>query len=319
MSYPLFLQPVMKKRIWGGTRLRDQFLYDIPSDQTGECWGISAHPHGKSTVKNGIYGGLDLNVLWENQRHLFGHTKGEVFPLLTKILDADQDLSIQVHPDDTYAQKVEAERSGKTECWYIIDCEKDAEIVYGHTAQSKEEFQQKYLSKDRDTLFRRLKIKPGDFFYVPSGTLHALCKGTLVLETQQNSDLTYRVYDYERVDEHGNIRELHINKALEVINFPHQDIFIQPITHVHQSTEIITYIENQFFTVQRWKTEGNTSFIQDKNFQIISVLNGEGEFFVKGERYPFFKGDHIILPFGLGEYQTSGNTEWIVSFISKDQ
>lgn len=315
MSYPLFMQPVFKKRIWGGKQLRDQFSYEIPSEQTGECWGISAHPHGPSKIQNGPFAGWDLNTLWEKKRHLFGHSKGKHFPLLTKILDANQDLSIQVHPDDAYAQRCEAEESGKTECWYIIDCDKDAEIVYGHTAESREAFQQKFYSQERDQLFRRLKIKPGDFFYVPSGTLHALGKGTLVLETQQNSDLTYRVYDYDRVDESGQTRELHIAKALDVIRFPHRDASVEPITATHQATQIVTYIRNEFFTVQKWITNGRSQFTQDKDFLLVSVLSGEGQLEADGESYPFRKGDHLILPYGLGAFQVTGKTEWIVSYI----
>jgi mannose-6-phosphate isomerase len=317
MSYPLFMQPVFKKRIWGGNQLRDQFFYEIPSEQTGECWGISAHPHGPSIIKNGPLAGWNLQALWENKRHLFGHTKGKLFPLLTKILDANQDLSIQVHPDDIYAQKFESEESGKTECWYIIDCDKDAEIVYGHTALSREAFQQKFYSQERNQLFRRVKIKPGDFFYVPSGTLHALGKGTLVLETQQNSDLTYRVYDYDRVDESGKTRELHIDKALDVMLFPHIDIPIKPTTHIHQSTRIVSYISNEYFTVQKWITNGSTWFTQDKNFLLISILSGDGQMEVDGVNYPFNKGDHLILPFELGPFKVTGKTEWMVSFIDQ--
>lgn len=311
----MFLQPVFQERIWGGTKLQEKFNYEIPSDHTGECWGISAHPHGKSIVNNGQYAGYDLSELWKNHRHLFGKAQGEIFPLLTKILDCHQDLSIQVHPDDTFAQKVEKEVIGKTECWYIIDCDPGAEIVYGHTASSKEEFQQKCLEKEWDTLFQRFPIKPGDFFYVPSGTVHALCEGTLVLETQQNSDLTYRVYDYDRIDENGNKRELHLEKAVEVIHFPHQNHRVTPSTRTDQSTQITTYIENAFFTVQKWITQGSSWFIQDQNFLSVSVLKGHGELKTSNGVYTFSKGDHLILPNGLGRYQIQGNTEWIISFV----
>ncbi len=315
MSEPMFLRPVFHERIWGGTRLREAFGYEIPSDHTGECWGISAHPHGKSIVDNGKYAGFDLSELWQNHRYLFGHAQGDVFPLLTKILDCDQDLSIQVHPDDAFARSVENEAAGKTECWYIIDCDPGAEIVYGHTVNSKEEFQQKCRQREWGTLFQRFPIQPGDFFYVPSGTVHALCKGTLVLETQQTSDITYRVYDYDRVDERGQKRELHLEKAVEVIRFPHQNHWVTPSTHVDQSTRITTYIENEFFTVQKWQTQGRSWLVQDRNFLLISVLRGQGKLTTKDGVYPFFKGHHLILPHGLGHFQIEGKTEWIVSFV----
>ena len=207
MKEPLFLEPVFQERIWGGTALRDQFNYEIPSDLTGECWAISAHPNGPSIVKNGEFAGRTLIELWKDHPELFGEQSSPVFPLLTKILDANTDLSVQVHPDDAYANEHENGELGKTECWYIIDCAEDAEIIYGHTAMTKEEFVERVENNEWNELLRSVKIKPGDFFYVPSGTIHALGKGTVVLETQQSSDTTYRLYDYDRKDQDGNLRE----------------------------------------------------------------------------------------------------------------
>ncbi len=190
---PIFLQPVFKERIWGGRALAETFGYEIPYDKTGECWAISAHPHGQSVVRDGVYAGFTLGQLWEQHRELFGNVSGDRFPLLTKILDANADLSVQVHPDDAYARVHERGELGKTECWYIIDCEEGAELIYGHHAQSKEEFRAWVEQGAWDQLLRRVKIHPGDFFFVPSGTIHALGAGTLVLETQQSSDTTYRL------------------------------------------------------------------------------------------------------------------------------
>lgn len=314
MQEPIFLQPVMKERIWGGTRLKS-FGYDLPSDRTGECWGIAAHPHGTSVVKNGRYAGLDLRELWQKHRNLFGEAKGDDFPLLTKILDARQDLSIQVHPDDTYAQKVENEPFGKTECWYILDCDPGAEIVYGHTAATKEEFARKVQQQKWEELFQRRPIQHGDFFYVPSGTVHALCKGTMVLEIQQNSDLTYRIYDYDRVDQNGQKRTLHIDKALDVIRFPHDEPLIRPRTHHEQSTTITTYLEHSFFTVQKWETKGESSFVQTQNFLLVSVIAGQGKLVTEHETYSFQKGDHLILPYQLGRFTIQGETTWMVSYV----
>lgn len=176
---PIFLTPVFKEKIWGGTALRDRFGYSIPSESTGECWAISAHPKGPSTVANGPYKGKTLIELWEEHREVFGGVEGDRFPLLTKLLDVREDTSIKVHPDDYYAGENEEGELGKTECWYIIDCKENAEIIYGHTARSKTELVTMINSGDWEGLLRRIKIKPGDFYYVPSGTLHALCKGPL--------------------------------------------------------------------------------------------------------------------------------------------
>ena len=314
MQEPIFLQPVLKERIWGGTRLKT-FGYDLPSNRTGECWGHAAHPHGTSRIKNGRYAGYDLSELWEHHRELFGQAQGKDFPLLTKILDAHQDLSIQVHPDNAYAQEIENEPFGKTECWYILDCDPEAEIVYGHTAHSKEEFAQKVRQQEWDHLFQRRPIQSGDFFYVPSGTIHALCKGTLVLEIQQNSDLTYRIYDYDRVDQNGKKRALHIDKALEVTNFPHHDPSITPTTRVEQATTITTFLENSFFTVQKWETNGRSSLVQTQNFLLVNVIEGQGRLETNDEIYSFHKGDHFILPHGLEHFQIQGKTEWMVSYV----
>ena len=190
MSEPLFLQSVMQEKIWGGTHLRDVFGYDIPSDHVGEYWAISAHPNGVSTIKNGRYAGQTLDVLYAEHRELFGNRQEPVFPLLTKILDANDWLSVQVHPDDAYGLEHEGEL-GKTECWYIIAAEPGAEIIYGHNAKSKEELRQQIESKDWENLLTKVPVRAGDFFYVPSGTMHAIGAGIMVLETQQSSDTTY--------------------------------------------------------------------------------------------------------------------------------
>lgn len=319
MSYPIYLQPSFKDRIWGGTKIKETFSYDLPSNQVGECWGISAHPHGQSIVRNGIYKGKTLGELWSSHRELFGQTSGDTFPLLTKILDARTDLSVQVHPDDRYAYIHENGSSGKTECWYIIDCEKDAELIYGHSAQSKEEFA--YLMKDQqwDKLLKKVRIQPGDFFYVPSGTIHALGAGTLVLEIQQSSDVTYRVYDYNRVDDTGKVRELHISQALDVTNFPHQDVLIHPNTLDLTSAVITTYMENSFFTVQKWSILQRTIFEQQQDYLLLSILAGEGELHVQGQIYPITNGDFLILPKGLGSFSIDGNLELIVSYTEKQR
>ncbi|MDU5566093.1 MAG: type I phosphomannose isomerase catalytic subunit, partial [Streptococcus vestibularis] len=216
MSEPLFLQSVMQEKIWGGTHLRDVFGYDIPSDHVGEYWAISAHPNGVSTIKNGRYAGQTLDVLYAEHRELFGNRQEPVFPLLTKILDANDWLSVQVHPDDAYGLEHEGEL-GKTECWYIIAAEPGAEIIYGHNAKSKEELRQQIESKDWENLLTKVPVKAGDFFYVPSGTMHAIGAGIMVLETQQSSDTTYRVYDFDRKDDQGNLRELHLEKSIDVL------------------------------------------------------------------------------------------------------
>jgi mannose-6-phosphate isomerase len=310
---PIFLNPVFKERIWGGTALQEKFGYDIPSSQTGECWAISAHPHGQSVVREGEYAGLTLGELWVQHRELFGNAHGDTFPLLTKILDANADLSVQVHPDDDYAWIHENGEMGKTECWYIIDCKEGAELIYGHTAQSKDQLQEMIQNGEWDRLLRKIKIKPGDFFYVPSGTIHALGAGTLVLETQQSSDTTYRVYDYDRKDEKGNSRELHIEKAIDVTKVPHIDPEYKPNVISFDRVKVTNFIKEKYFTVQKWEIYGPCSFEQDQDFMLASVVDGTGQMICEAGTYRFQMGDHFILPSGFGRFQVNGQVKLIVS------
>ncbi|MED2185291.1 mannose-6-phosphate isomerase, class I [Bacillus wiedmannii] len=309
---PLFFQPVLQERIWGGESLKE-FNYELPSQTTGECWGISAHLNGPSIVRGGKYKGLTLKQLWDEHRALFGNYQAEQFPLLTKILDAKKDLSVQVHPNDEFANIYERGELGKTECWYIIDCKKDAEIVYGHTAQTKEEFKEMVKQGNWDRLLQRKKIQPGEFFYVPSGTIHALCEGTLVLETQQSSDTTYRVYDYDRVDSVGNKRELHVEKSISVSMIPHQDYQVYPEIKKENGAVVTKYVQEKYFSVYKWEIQIEASFQKNQPFQLASVIEGEatlrtvnGEFLIK-------KGDHFILPDGIESFVVKGNVTLIVS------
>lgn len=295
---PLFLKPVFKERIWGGTALKE-FGYHLPSDKTGECWAISAHPNGPSEVENGPFAGKTLDKLWKANPELFGNPEGEVFPLLTKILDANMDLSVQVHPDDAYAQANENGELGKTECWYIIDCKEDADMIFGHNAKSKEELVKQIEEGNWNELLRRVKIKPGDFFYVPSGTIHALCEGTLVLETQQSSDTTYRVYDYDRKDDQGNLRDLHLNKAIDVTTVPHKDAVSTSSVEKKEDVEITTFTKSDFFSVYKWNVKGSAALNFSQKYLLLSVIKGQGSLIHNGETYSFKKGSHVILPVGM--------------------
>ncbi|MEH7111548.1 mannose-6-phosphate isomerase, class I [Neobacillus niacini] len=310
---PLFLKPVFKERIWGGIALTTKFGYAIPTDQTGECWAISAHPNGPSIIENGPYAGMSLDELYKKQPELFGNPKEEVFPLLTKILDANADLSVQVHPEDEYANIHENGELGKTECWYILDCKEGTDMIFGHNAKTKAELIQQMNEGKWNELLRKVKIKPGDFFYVPSGTIHALCEGTLVLETQQSSDTTYRVYDYGRRDAEGNLRELHLEKAIDVTTVPHQETGVTPIVEERENATVTTFVESDFFSVYKWTINGKATFSSADRYLLVSVIKGDGALVHSGERYPLKIGTHFILPVGTGEFELHGNAEFIVS------
>lgn len=306
----LFLEPVFKEMIWGGDRLRTDFGYEIPSDSTGECWAVSAHTNGDCRIKSGDYQGETLSSLWANHRELFGGAAGEVFPLLIKIIDAKQDLSIQVHPDDTYAREHENGSLGKTECWYILNCEADGKIVIGHNANSKEELASMIHDNKWNELIRELPIKKGDFFQIVPGTVHAIKAGTVILETQQNSDITYRLYDYGRL-QNGRPRELHIDKSIDVITCPQKLAEPKREKRDIKAGEIETLVSCEFYTVEKIKVNGSTEMEQTEPFTIISVIAGEG--CLDGVKIK--KGDHMILPSGFGSYILEGNIECISSHI----
>ena len=312
MSEPLFLQSVMHEKIWGGTKLRDEFGYEIPSDKVGEYWAISAHPNGVSTVKNGRFAGQKLDTLYAEHRELFGDRSEPVFPLLTKILDANDWLSVQVHPDDAYGLKHEGEL-GKTECWYIIAADEGAEIIYGHSAKSKEELREQIESKNWDQLLTKVKVKAGDFFYVPSGTMHAIGSGILILETQQSSDTTYRVYDFDRKDDAGNLRELHLEKSIDVLNIG-EPANSRPVNLQVDNLSSTLLVANDFFAVYKWELTGQADFTKTADYTLNSVLNGQGQLTVDGQVYPIHKGDHFILPSDVASWRLEGHDlEMIVS------
>ncbi|WP_019636181.1 mannose-6-phosphate isomerase, class I [Paenibacillus fonticola] len=309
---PIFLEPVFQERIWGGSKLAELFGYHIPNAKTGECWAVSAHPNGQSVVKNGACQGMSLGELWSSHQELF-NSSSPVFPLLTKILDASDDLSVQVHPNDEYAEEHENGELGKTECWYIIDAEPGAEIIYGHEAKSKEQLIAWIEEGNWGDLLTRVQVKPGDFFYVPSGTIHALGKGIVVLETQQSSDTTYRVYDYGRKDDAGNTRELHLDKAIDVTTIPQTYEPENYNTETNRGLTVTSFVSNAFFTVQKWDIDGQASITAREKYTICSVIDGKGQLTIGGHSYPLSKGDHFILPVSFGPYELSGSMSLIIS------
>lgn len=309
---PLFLKPVFQDKIWGGSRLHDVFGFDLPSDKIGEDWAISGHPHGVSVVENGEFKGQKLDDLWNSHKELFGNPAGPVFPLLTKILDAEDELSVQVHPDDTYTKEHEGEL-GKTECWYVIDAEPGSAIIYGHNAGTREELAEMIHSGRWDALLKKVPVKKGDFFYVPSGTMHAIGKGILILETQQSSDTTYRVYDYDRRDDAGKTRELHIQQSIDVMTVPAET----PELHIKEerqgASSIITYLETEFFNVYEWQVEGKLSVKAGAPYTLMTVIEGAGKLVAEGNEYELEAGSSCILPKGIREWQFLGAMKLIAS------
>lgn len=312
---PIFLQAIFQERIWGGQKLKTQFNYDIPYEQTGEAWIISAHPNGPNTVVNGPLAGKTLAELWQENGELFNKQCGnnDIYPLLVKILDANADLSVQVHPDDNFAKKVEGKPYGKTECWYVLSAEPDAEIILGHHAESRQEFSDRIDQAEWEQLLQRVKVQADDFIYVPSGTIHAIGKGIVILETQQSSDITYRVYDYNREDKNGYTRELHLEQAKEVTTVPHEQAVNDPRVEVIDGLTSKRLVSEKYFTVYHWELAGTVTQKVTNDFLQVSVIKGEATITIGGKSFPIKKGDHFILPFSVKVYELAGKAEFIVS------
>lgn len=315
---PLFMQPVFQEKIWGGDRLQRVFGFELPHDKIGEDWAISAHPHGVSIITNGPFKGQKLSDLWQDHQELFGHQSEAVFPLLVKILDAEDDLSVQVHPDDAYGMQHEGEL-GKTECWYIIDAEPGATIVYGHHAQTREELAAMIHEGRWDELLTKVPVKKGDFYYVPSGTIHAIGKGIMILETQQSSDTTYRVYDYDRKDDQGNPRELHIQQSIEVTTVPAATPELQVKEVKHGASAVVTYLETDFFTVYEWQVRGKLDLTATGPYTLMTVIDGFGELLIGEKRYEMPKGTSCIIPNGIAQWAVAGDCDIIASIPGKGQ
>ncbi len=308
----LWMKPVFKQMIWGGNKLGSKWGYEIPGENTGECWAVSAHPNGDCTIKEGTFAGKTLSQLWSEEPQLFGNAAGDRFPLLIKIIDANDDLSIQVHPDDTYAGKNESGSFGKTECWYILDAPEGATLVIGHNAKDKAELEDMIGSGRWEDFLREVPVKKGDFIQIDPGTVHAIKGGIEILETQQNSDITYRVYDYGRLQD-GKPRELHIEKSIDVITVPAKSVKESVINIATDAKNTMNeLISCNYYRVWKLDVDGSMEISQEYPFLIMSVVEGDG--LINGQLLK--KGDHFILPNGFGKAQLQGKMALIASTIA---
>lgn len=308
----IFLNPVFTHNIWGGTKLREEYGYPVEGDDIGECWGIAAHDNGDCTIASGNFSGMTLSGLWKEHREVFGGIEGDRFPLLVKIIDAKDDLSIQVHPDDAYAAEHENGSFGKMECWYILDCPENASLVIGHNARTEEELVDMVENKRWGELIREIPVKKGDFIQIDPGTVHAIKGGLTILETQQNSDITYRVYDYDRLS-NGKPRQLHVQQSLDVITVPAKPVE-DSVIHVDETkaNELMELIRCQYYRVYKLDVKGEANVMMSQPFLIMSVVEGSG----KLDGQPVKKGDHFILPAGYGQAKFEGEMEIIASTVA---
>lgn len=310
MKYPIKLKFVPKTAIWGGSTLKNEWNKPCDLQKLAEAWELTVRKDAVNTIENGAYAGRTLDeYIAENP----DTAEFEKFPLLIKFIDAEDRLSVQVHPDDGFAAEVEND-VGKTEMWYIADAKDGAEIIYG----IKDGVGELRCDSKIGEQVKTVKVKKGDSFFIPSGMLHAIGKGCLIAEIQQNSDLTYRVYDYERRDAQGNLRELHTEKALRVIR-SFSDAEVDAIRY-SQSDKIGVgecLASCKYFNVSRVALSGGTEelYADTGSFHSLLCLEGEGEILCGKDRYAMVKGDSYFIPAGLGKYEIKGNLTVIVSRV----
>lgn len=314
MDELLFLEPVLKPTIWGGRRLADEWGYDCPDGPIGECWAISAHPHGDCSIAGGMHAGRTLSELWDEHRELFGSLSGDRFPLLVKIIDAEDDLSVQVHPDDAYAATHEGGSLGKHECWYVLGTHPHGFIAIGQHARNRAEFESLAANGRWDELVNEVPIWEGDFFDIKPGTLHAILAGTQILEVQQSSDITYRVYDYERRQADGTLRETHLEKALDVIDYGARAPRTGEVTAA-DADGVSHLLESADFSVERWRVVDERVMPQPWPFLCASVIEGEGSASVGECAWPLHKGSHFIAPSGSGDLTLRGDLVLITCHV----
>lgn len=307
------LLPAFKDYLWGGTKLKEKYNKHSDLEKVAESWELSTHKDGPSTVSGGEFDGMTLNEYIEKNKGCIGSSaeKFEYFPILIKFIDAHGNLSVQVHPNDDYALKAEGEY-GKTEMWYVLEADKDASLYYGVSRKlSKDEFRERINNNTLLEVLNKVPVKKGDVFFIPSGTIHAIGKGIVICEIQQNSNTTYRVYDYGRLDKNGNPRELHIEKAIDVSN-----LSPSPVQKSPESGNNVVLASCNYFTVRKLTPESGMKItITDKCFHSLIITDGSCKLILNGKTLDLIKGDSIFIPAQNGEYELIGNADVILSFV----
>jgi len=309
------LEPVFKDYIWGGNRLKNDFNKKSDLDIVAESWELCCHKNGT----NKIY---ELNksleeFLKENPDALGENcNKFDNFPILIKLIDAKDNLSIQVHPDDSYAKKYE-NSFGKTELWYVVDCEPGAYLYYGFSKTiSKEEFKQRIEENTLLEVLNKVPIKKGDVFFITAGTLHAICKGTLIAEIQQNSDITYRVYDYGRIGKDGKARELHVDKAIDVTKLEKPEEYNVKVIEDSGNIKKVLLSKCEFFEVYKMEIKDKTElYVDELSFNSILCLEGNANIFSGKSNIDIVKGDSVFIPASEGKCIIQGNCEVILTLV----
>ncbi len=308
--YPLKMIPVYKDYIWGGDNLNKKYGKKSPYEITAESWEVASHKNGESIVENGEYKGLTIAQLTEQLKEKFLGDKVygcDKFPLLIKLIDAKDNLSVQVHPDDAYANANENGEYGKTEMWYVMHAQEGAGLIYGFKDElTKEEFENSIKDNTLLNYTNFVECKKGDCFFIPSGRLHAIGKGLIIAEIQQNSDTTYRVYDYDRRDANGNPRDLHIDKAIDVTNLA------SSADCDTKTPDNGVIVKCDYFTTEKITVDGEKSYEVDRaRFETLIVCDGE----VYINDILFKCGESALIPAYIGHITIKGNGVLLRSYV----
>ncbi|MBR3780588.1 MAG: class I mannose-6-phosphate isomerase [Clostridia bacterium] len=316
--YPIKLNPYVSETIWGGRKLIEEYGVKTEKNNAAEGWMLSCHDAGSSTVANGEFAGKSFADVVKENPALCGKNADnfEDFPILIKFIDAMDNLSVQVHPTKEYCEKTGRGQS-KTECWYIIDAEEDAYLILGFEDKiTPEEFKAAIENNTLTDYVSKVPVKKGDFFFIESGTLHAICKGILLAEVQESSNTTYRIYDYNRVGNDGKPRELHVEDGAAVTKL---EKYTQPDFCKGADLDTLErrlLADCPLFKVWKLDLNGEISGIADENsFVSLLIMDGNGTLEVCGETVSLTKGESIFIPANAGEYKISGRLEIIETRI----
>lgn len=320
-NQPMLLRPSGKDYIWGGNRLNDEFEKNMECTPLAETWECSTHPDGPSFVASGEFEGKELSeVLKLHPEYLGERHKGETsLPILIKFIDAKKNLSVQVHPTDDYAGEKEQGQLGKTEMWYVLDAGKDANLIYGLSRGCTKEELRKAIEHGTVTKYlQKVPIHKDDVFFIPAGTIHAIGAGALVAEIQENSNLTYRLFDYDRVDKDGKKRELHVEKALDVANLNSSAEPRQPLRVLKYRQGIASELLSRckYFEVYRMLINTERRQIvhyraDELAFRVLLCVNGCGTITFDRNVMPFYKGDCVFVPADSSTLTLHGQAQFL--------
>lgn len=312
------LKPAFKDYLWGGTKLKQFYNKHCDLDIVAESWEVSTHKDGPSVITDGKYAGKTLPAYLQEVGNDVLGTKGksfEDFPMLIKFIDAKGNLSIQVHPDNEYARRVEHEY-GKTEMWYILEADEGASLYFGTSKEvTREEFKAKIEDNTVLDVLKQVPVHKGDVFFIEAGTIHAIGEGIVICEIQQNSNSTYRVYDFGRVGADGKPRELHIEKALDVSNLKPLESDFKPCgkTEKHDTYDVTMLGTCDYFTTYLYNVKDTCEIhVDEESFAAIIILDGKG---TMENDQTFEKGDSFFVPAGYGKVKIKGNCQFILARV----